>query len=66
MNIQRNTIQRQIILKAVKTAHTHPTVEEVYTQIHKNHLSISKATIYPGQPDPLPGARLPSRRRDAN
>ena len=46
MNIQRNTVQRQIILEALKKLYTHPTVEEVYTQIHKNHPTISKATVY--------------------
>ena len=42
----RNTIQRQIILEVVKKMHTHPTVEEVYTQVHIIHPTISKATIY--------------------
>jgi len=46
MKIQRNTVQRQIIFEAVKKLHTHPTVEEVYAQIHKNHPTISKATVY--------------------
>jgi len=46
MKTQRNTVQRQIILEAVKKLHIHPTVEEVYTQIHKNHPTISKATVY--------------------
>ncbi|MCL2789616.1 MAG: transcriptional repressor [Desulfobulbus sp.] len=46
MKKQRNTVQRQIILEAVRKSHTHPTVEEVSAQIHKNHPTISKATIY--------------------
>jgi Fe2+ or Zn2+ uptake regulation protein len=46
MRMQRNTIQRQIILAEVKKAHTHPTVEEVYLEIHKKHPTISKATVY--------------------
>ena len=46
MNSQRNTVQRQIILEAVKKFHTHPKVEEIYSEIHKNHPTISKATVY--------------------
>ena len=42
----RNTVQRQIILEAIKDMHTHPTVEEVYLKIHKVHPTISKATIH--------------------
>jgi len=44
--MSRNTVQRQIILEVVKNMDTHPTVEEVYLQIHKIHPTISKATIY--------------------
>ena len=46
MNIQRNTIQRQIILKALRKFYTHPTVGEVYLEIYKNHPNISKTTVY--------------------
>ena len=46
MNMQRNTVQRQIILEAVKEFHTHPTVDELYVHIHAKHPTISKATIY--------------------
>lgn len=42
----RNTIQRQIILEAVKKSCKHPTVEELYLEIHRAHPTISKATIY--------------------
>ena len=42
----RNTVQRQIILEAIQNMDTHPTVEEVFLQIHKTHPTISKATIY--------------------
>jgi len=44
--MSRNTVQRQIILEVIKNMLTHPTVEEVYLQIHKIHPTISKATIY--------------------
>jgi len=46
MTKQRNTVQRQIILEVVKELHIHPTVEEIYSKIYKNHPTISKATIY--------------------
>ena len=45
-HISRNTVQRQIILEVIKKMHTHPTVEEVYMQVHNIHPTISKATIY--------------------
>ena len=43
---QRKTIQKQIILDAIRSVDTHPSVEELYSEIHKKHPSISKATIY--------------------
>ena len=46
MNRQRNTVQRQIVLETVKKFHMHPKVEEIYSEIHKNHPTISKATVY--------------------
>ena len=46
MNLKRNTVQRQIILEALKKFDTHPAVEEVYLEIHTNHPTISKATVY--------------------
>jgi len=46
MNIKRNTVQRQIILGAVKNSRAHQTVEEVYAEIKKTHPNISKATVY--------------------
>jgi Fe2+ or Zn2+ uptake regulation protein len=42
----RNTVQRQIVLNTLKKMDTHPTVEEVYQEIHKDHPTISKATVY--------------------
>jgi len=44
--MQRNTVQRQIIFETLKRFDTHPTVDEVYSEIQKNHPSISKTTIY--------------------
>jgi len=42
----RNTVQRQIIFEVLKKLGTHPTVEEIYLEVHKNHPTISKATVY--------------------
>ena len=46
MNIQRNTIQRQIVWDTLKKLNNHPTIEEIYAQIQKEHPAISKTTIY--------------------
>jgi Fe2+ or Zn2+ uptake regulation protein len=48
MKIQRNTVQRKIILDALTKLNTHPTVDEIYVEVHKDHPSISKATVYRG------------------
>ena len=42
----RNTVQRQIVLHAVQKLHIHPTVEDVYQEIQKEHPTISKSTVY--------------------
>ena len=44
--MQRNTIQRQIILDTIRNFSTHPTVDELYLEIQKTHPAISKTTIY--------------------
>ena len=44
--MQRNTVQRQIILDALKRLNTHPGIDEIYSEIHKTHPSISKTTVY--------------------
>ena len=46
MSMQRNTVQRQIILDALGNLGTHPTVEEVYAAVQKEHPTISKTTVY--------------------
>ena len=43
--MKRNTVQRQIILGALNKLGTHPTVEEVYANIQKEHSTISKTTV---------------------
>ena len=45
-NIKRNTVQRQIVLDALLKLNTHPTIEEIYAEIHKDHPAISKTTVY--------------------
>ena len=42
----RNTVQRQIILAGLQKLNTHPTIEEVYTEVQKEHSAISKTTVY--------------------
>jgi len=44
--MQRNTVQRQIIFETLNRFITHPTVDELYSEIQKSHPSISKTTIY--------------------
>jgi len=46
MAVQRNTVQRQIILDALRKLKTHPTIDEIYAAIHQAHPSISISTVY--------------------
>ena len=43
---ERNTVQREVILQAVRSMHSHPTADEVYAYISEEYPSISKATVY--------------------
>ena len=43
---QRNTKQRQIVLDTVMGRCDHPTVDEIYEEIHKSHPKVSKGTVY--------------------
>lgn len=43
---KRNTVQRALVLDAVRSLHCHPTPAEVYEQVRKVHPSISRATVY--------------------
>ena len=45
MGEERNTIQKALILEAVKILH-HPTAEDVYHLVLKKHPNISKGTVY--------------------
>jgi len=42
----RNTVQRQIVLQAVRQLRDHPTADAVYEAVTAQHPSISKATVY--------------------
>ena len=42
----RNTIQRQVVLNTVKKLKIHPTADDVFQEIQKEHPSISKSTVY--------------------
>ncbi|MCL2008691.1 MAG: transcriptional repressor [Treponema sp.] len=42
----RNTVQRQIILTGLQKLNSHPTIDEVYAEVSKEHPSISKTTVY--------------------
>jgi Fe2+ or Zn2+ uptake regulation protein len=46
MDAKRNTIQRQLILDAVRQLDIHATAEQVYDCVAESHPSISKATVY--------------------
>ena len=43
---RRNTVQRRVILEAMKELNIHATAEQVFDHIHKKHPSISRATVY--------------------
>ena len=43
---KRHTVQKQIILDALRAVSTHPTVEELHADIARTHASISKSTVY--------------------
>lgn len=41
----RSTVQRQLVLEAVQKLY-HPTADEVYGKVVKDHPNVSKATVY--------------------
>lgn len=43
---KRNTIQRQLVIAAVRSLCNHPTAEEVYNRIVVDYPDISKGTVY--------------------
>ncbi|WP_417756857.1 Fur family transcriptional regulator [Senegalimassilia anaerobia] len=42
----RNTIQRALVLEAVRSLHNHPTSADVYEVVRERHPNISRATVY--------------------
>ena len=46
MSAKRSTLQRQIILTAIKSLDSHPSAEEMYAEIQKHHPVIGKSTVY--------------------
>lgn len=44
--MNRNTIQRSLVLEAVNKLHCHATADEIYREIIKTHPHISRATVY--------------------
>ena len=42
----RNTIQKSLVLEAVRELQCHATADEVYNKIVKKHPGISKGTVY--------------------
>lgn len=45
---KRNTIQRKMILETVNRLKSHPTADEVYSELIKEHQTISRTTVYRG------------------
>jgi Fur family peroxide stress response transcriptional regulator len=43
---RRRTIQRDLVLAAVRKSRTHPTADEIFASVVDEHPSISKATVY--------------------
>lgn len=44
--MKRNTIQRMLVLDAVRSMSTHPTADEVFENVASKCPSISKGTVY--------------------
>lgn len=43
---ERNTMQKTIVLNALRSLGNHPTADNVYEYIQKDYPSISRATVY--------------------
>ena len=43
---KRNTVQRSLVLEAVKELQCHATADEVFDKIKKNHPDISRGTVF--------------------
>ena len=44
--MSRNTLQKEIICSIVKNMRTHPSPDEVYKEVNRQHPTISRATVY--------------------
>lgn len=44
--VRRNTIQRELILNAVRSLKNHATADDIYNMITKEHPSVGKGTVY--------------------
>lgn len=44
--MRKNTMQKTLILDAVKSFNTHPTADEIYEEVRKVYNNISKGTVY--------------------
>ena len=44
--MQRNTVQRTLILDAVRSVRTHPTADEIYNMVSGRCPGISRGTVY--------------------
>lgn len=44
--MSKNTIQKTLVLAAVKKLRNHATADEVYQEVRKDHPNISKGTVY--------------------
>lgn len=43
---KRNTVQRELVLSAVRKHGKHPTADEIYSSVSADYPSISKGTVY--------------------
>ena len=46
MPVMRNTLQKEIIHRTLCGMHNHPTALMVYDEVHREHPSISRSTVY--------------------
>lgn len=46
MTVKRNTVQKDIVLEAVRGMYDHPTADAIYHQIKHEHNTISRATVF--------------------
>ncbi len=44
--VRRNTIQRELILNAVRSLKNHATADDIYNMIMKEHPAVGKGTVY--------------------